>query len=150
VERQYSGEYPNTLDDKGRVSIPAKLREKLPGNLLILTKGIERFVWLLPPEQWEKVSKTLMDTNSLSLQKASMVHHRFIAPAQEVEVDRVGRIAIPQSLRDYAGLSRDCVVIGNGKGLEIWDAEQYRAYEKAIDDNLMDVMEEMGPIDLFS
>jgi MraZ protein len=144
-----TGEFKNTLDDKGRVSIPAKLREGLQKNTLILTKGIEHCVWLLPPEQWEKVSSTLMQSGSLSMKKSNLVHHRFIVPAQELEIDKAGRVAIPQSLRDFAGLSRDCVILGNGKSIEIWDTEQYHSYQDANEEHLMEVLEEMGPVDLF-
>ncbi|MDR1373832.1 MAG: division/cell wall cluster transcriptional repressor MraZ [Treponema sp.] len=144
-----TGEFNNTLDDKGRVSIPSRLREKLQENILILTKGIDDYVWLLPPEKWEKVSSTLIKNTSLSLKKASQVQHHFIVPAQEAELDKSGRVAIPQSLREYAGLTRDCVILGSGESLEIWDTRRYQAYQDSSEDTLMDVLEEMGPVDLF-
>ncbi|GHV17876.1 transcriptional regulator MraZ [Spirochaetia bacterium] len=145
-----TGEFQNVLDDKGRASIPAKFREALPGNTLVLTKGIEHCVWLLPPEQWETVSANLMKTSSLSVKETNKISHRFIVPAQEAEIDKLGRVAIPQSLRLYAGLNRDIVVLGNGKNIEIWDTEQYRAYLDGNEDTLMDVLDKMGPIDLYS
>jgi MraZ protein len=144
-----TGEFNNTLDDKGRVSIPSRLREKLQENVLILTKGIDDCVWLLPPEKWEKVSSTLIKNTSLSLKKASQVQHHFIVPAQEAEIDKSGRVAIPQSLREYAGLTKDCVILGSGESLEIWDTRRYQAYQNSSEDTLMDVLEEMGPADLF-
>jgi MraZ protein len=116
---------------------------------LILTKGIEQCVWLLPPDQWERVSVAFLSTTSLSLKKSNLIHHRFIVPAQEIEIDRVGRVAVPQSLREFAGLSKDCVVLGKGKSIEIWDAERYQSFLELNDDLLKEVLEESVPFTLF-
>src|SRR5512138_2385936 len=93
-----TGEFRNTLDDKGRVSLPARLRTELPGNILVLTQGVDRCLWLFPPEQWKTLSRKLMETTSPFQARARLVQRRIIAPAQEVEIDKAGRIAVPQSL----------------------------------------------------
>ncbi|GHT79580.1 transcriptional regulator MraZ [Spirochaetia bacterium] len=143
-----TGEFKNTLDDKGRVSIPARLREKLSGNILWLTKGYNnKNVWLLSPEHWEKVSDNIMKDTSILTNDRSHIIRRIIGAAQEGEIDNAGRIAIPQSLRDFAGLSRECVILGTGKDIEIWDAERYQMYLEANEEGLMD---KLGSIDLFS
>jgi MraZ protein len=123
-----TGEFRNTLDDKGRLSLPAKLRAGLPGNVLVVTQGVDRCLWLFTPERWHALSEQLFSSTSLFHQQARIIQRRIIAPAQEVEVDKAGRIAIPQSLREYAGLTRECVVLGITKRLEIWDAEAYRSW----------------------
>jgi len=69
-----------------------------------------------------------METTSPFQARSRMVQRRIIAPAQEVEIDKAGRIAIPQSLREFAGLNRECVILGIDKYIEIWDADQYRQY----------------------
>jgi MraZ protein len=144
-----TGEFKNTLDDKGRVSLPSRLRGGLDENVLFLTKGIERCLWLFLPDQWKNVSGKLMDSAALSVAKSSLIQRRIIAPAQEVEIDKAGRIAVPQSLRDFAGLSRDCVILGIEKYIEIWDTDIYNAYWDENEDKFKDALEEMGPISLF-
>ncbi|MDR2182530.1 MAG: division/cell wall cluster transcriptional repressor MraZ [Treponema sp.] len=144
-----SGEYPVTLDDKGRVSIPAKFREGIPENVLVLTKGIERCIWAHTPDQWKRVSAKLRRTASMSIKKTDMVHHRFLFSTYEVEIDKAGRVALPQKLRDFAGLSRDLTVASDGNRIEIWDTARYEAYEKLIEERLVEVLEEMGPADLY-
>ncbi|MDR1389598.1 MAG: division/cell wall cluster transcriptional repressor MraZ [Treponema sp.] len=144
-----SGEYTVILDDKGRVNIPAKFREGIPENALVLTKGIERCVWAHTRSQWEKVSAKLRRSASMSIKKIDMVHHRFLFSTYEVEIDKAGRVALPQKLRDFAGLSRDLTVASDGNRIEIWDSGRYEAYESLIEDQLVDVLEEMGPTSLY-
>ncbi|MDR1899438.1 MAG: division/cell wall cluster transcriptional repressor MraZ [Treponema sp.] len=144
-----TGEYENTLDVKGRLFLPAKLRQKLSENNLVLTKGYNHCVWALPPEQWESLSGKFLDA-SLTFEKADFLHHQFIASMQEIEIENTGRIAIPFSLRKYAGLMRDCVILGTGKKMEIWDAGEYNVYLETNAPRIKDILDELGPISLFT
>ncbi|MCI6827436.1 MAG: division/cell wall cluster transcriptional repressor MraZ, partial [Spirochaetia bacterium] len=118
-----TGEYKNTLDDKGRFLFPAKLRSALSSNVLIVTQAIvDRCLWLFTPEEWEKISSKLMDNASPFSAKNRLIMRSFISPAQEIEFDKAGRLSIPQSLREYASLSKDCIVLGVNKYLELWDS----------------------------
>ena len=83
-------EYLCTLDDKGRISLPARIRGKIIKNTLILTKGINKSIWVFLPEEWEGFSKKLIDSVSLSLSKQLVVQHQFIAPKAEMEIDKAG------------------------------------------------------------
>lgn len=141
-----TGEFKNTLDDKGRVSLPARLRSELSGNILILTQGVDRCLWLFPPEQWKTLSKKLMETTSPFQARSRLVQRRIIAPAQEVEIDKAGRIAVPQSLRSFAELSRDCVILGIDKYIEIWDAAQYKTYWEENEQEFRAAAEELGSV----
>lgn len=123
-----TGEFKNTLDEKGRLSLPVRLRSELPGNILVMTQGVDRCLWLFAPEQWKILSRKLMETTSPFQARSRMVQRRIIAPAQEVEIDKAGRIAIPQSLREFAALNRECVILGIDKYIEIWDSDQYKQY----------------------
>ncbi|MDR2661929.1 MAG: division/cell wall cluster transcriptional repressor MraZ [Treponema sp.] len=139
----FSGDYPATLDDKGRISIPAKFRERIPQNLLVLTRGmIEHCVWAFTPEDWERVSSKIKNEVNLPARKADMLYHRLLFSTYEVEIDKAGRIAVPQKLRDFAGLTKDCSVTSDGSRIEIWDARRYQSYEQEIDEQLGDVLEE--------
>jgi MraZ protein len=143
-----TGEINVTLDDKGRLSLPSRFRSLLTDNVLVLTKGLERCIWVFPPAHWELVSERLMASASLNLEKSSWVQHRFIVPSQQEEIDRAGRIAIPPSLRNYALLNRECVICGVIKYIEIWAADQYEAYKEINEPKSKTIMEELGPLSL--
>jgi MraZ protein len=141
-----TGDYRNSMDEKGRVSFPSKLRSELTENTLILTQGLDRCLWLFPPDEWQVFSAKLMDSASLFQAQKRLVLRRLIAPAQEVEFDKTGRISVPQSLREYAGLSKDCVILGINKYIEIWDSAEYRTYLDETESSFRAATEEMGDI----
>ena len=142
-----TGEYKNTLDDKGRFLFPAKLRSALSSNVLIVTQAIvDRCLWLFTPEEWEKISSKLMDNASPFSAKNRLIMRSFISPAQEIEFDKAGRLSIPQSLREYASLSKDCIVLGVNKYLELWDSSSYNAYLSENEANLLEASEELNSI----
>jgi MraZ protein len=143
-----TGEFRNTLDEKGRLSLPARLRGELPEQNLVLTQGVDNCLWLFPPAQWADLSAKLMAQTSLFQARSRLVQRRILAPAQEVEVDRLGRISIPQSLREWAGLSRDCVILGISRYIEIWDAGAYAEYLAANEDEFLAAAEELGGLTL--
>ncbi|MBQ9630253.1 MAG: division/cell wall cluster transcriptional repressor MraZ [Treponema sp.] len=141
-----TGEYRNTLDEKGRILFPSKLRSALLGNVLIVTQALDHCLWLFTPEEWRSVSSNLMGSASPFSEKNRLVLRRFIAPAQELEFDKSGRLSIPQSLREYASLSKDCILLGVNKYIELWDAESYRSYLEQSDASFRDAAEELGTI----
>ncbi len=141
-----TGEYRNTLDEKGRILFPSRLRSELTDNVLILTQGLDRCLWLFPPAEWKNLSSKLMDSASLFQSQARLVLRRLIAPAQEVEFDKTGRISVPQSLREYAGLSRDCVILGINKYIELWDSAEYRSYLDETETSFREATEGLGDI----
>jgi MraZ protein len=143
-----TGEFKNNLDEKGRLSLPARLRGELPGSLLVLTQGVDNCLWLFPPEQWNALSTKLMESTSLFQARARLVQRRILAPAQEVEIDKLGRISVPQSLREWAGLSKECVILGISKYVEIWDAETYRKYLDENEGEFLAAAEELGGLTL--
>lgn len=141
-----TGEFRNSLDEKGRLSLPARLREELAGTNFVLTQGVDPCLWLFSPDEWESLSQKLMASTSIFQAKSRLVQRRILAPAQEVEVDKMGRISIPQSLREWAGLSKDCVILGITKYIEIWDAEAYRKYTAESESEFQAAAEELGGV----
>ncbi len=139
-----TGEFRNALDDKGRLSIPARVRAELTGDTLVLTRGVDQCLWLFPPEEWKALSESLMRAASPFTKKARLLQRRIIAPAQEVELDRAGRINIPASLLQSAGLSRECIILGINRYLEIWDVEAYDAYLEENESEFQEAAEELG------
>ena len=123
-----TGEYNNTIDEKGRVSFPVKLRTAVNQNVVMVTKGLDTCLWLFTTEEWEVFQSKLMSNASMMKRSSLNVVRHFIAPAQPVEFDKNGRLSIPQSLREYAKLSKDCVVLGIAKYMELWDSDTYKVY----------------------
>jgi len=142
-----TGEFKNMLDEKGRLSLPARLRADLPSSL-VLTQGIDACLWLFAPEEWEELSRKIMASTSLFQSRSRLIQRRIIAPAQEVEVDKLGRISIPQSLREWAGLSKECVILGISRYVEIWDAGRYQQYLAENQDEFLSAAEDLGGLTL--
>ena len=150
------GEYQATLDDKGRVSIPARLREGIPQNVLVLTKSMfENCIWAFTPENQEKVTESLRDfwsANSnvpMNPRQKDMFDHRVSFFTSVVEIDKTGRIMVPQKFRDHAGLVKDCIVASDGVRIEIWDTQRYAEYEQRVEEEFESVLEKMGPLNLY-
>jgi MraZ protein len=141
-----TGEFKNSVDEKGRLMIPAKLRGEITGNVLILTRGTEKCLWLFPPEEWRQLSDKIMNAASPFNAKFSLIQRRIVAPAQEVEIDKAGRINIPPSLREYAELKKEAVILGIKKYLEIWDEELYDAYLEENEKKFQEAAEELGKL----
>ncbi|MBQ3671796.1 MAG: division/cell wall cluster transcriptional repressor MraZ [Treponema sp.] len=141
-----TGEYKNTLDEKGRIQLPSKLRGNLSGNVLIVTQSLDRCLWLYTPEEWKNLSSKIMESASPFNTQNRLVLRRLIAPAQEVEFDKSGRLSIPQSLREYAGLAKECVILGINKYMELWDAETYEKYLLENEENFLQAAETLNEI----
>lgn len=138
------GQFNITIDDKGRMSLPAKLRSSVPGDTLILTKGAEKCLWLYLPEEWKKVSARLVAGSSVFALNTQDVLRRFIAPAEEVAVDKAGRVKLSASLMKSMDISRDCYLLGMGERLEIWDEAVYERFEEERAAGVKDTWEGLG------
>ena len=135
------GEYHHTLDAKGRLFIPAKLREQL-GDSFVVTKGLDDCLFVYPQEAWEELEQKI---RQLPMSKSRSLQRFFLSSAADVTVDRQGRIVIPSVLRSYAKLERDVVVIGVGERAELWDARRWNAYTDDLDsESIAQAMEELG------
>lgn len=124
------GQFNVTIDEKGRLSLPARIRGKIGGDRLILTKGTEKCLWLYLPDRWKFISGQLVDSTSVFSLSTQDVLRRFVAPAEEVVVDKAGRIKISPSLMKSMGINRDCYLLGMGERLEIWDKAIYDRFEE--------------------
>ena len=115
------GEYSHTLDAKGRINFPARLRDDL-GEQFIITKGLDTCLSAYPMAEWRRLEEKLRE---LPRAKSRVVQRFIFAGAVEVTPDKQGRIVIPSNLRDYAGIERDVVIIGASDRVEIWDAGRW-------------------------
>ncbi len=141
-----TGESRNTLDEKGRILIPSRLRSGISGNILVVTKGIDRCLWLFSPEEWKRISDNLMQSTSLFDPRARLIRRQIIAPAQEVEIDKAGRINISPSLRDAASLTKECVVLGIENYIEIWDEAEYRSYQESMQAEFQEAAKDLSKL----
>lgn len=119
------GKHTNTLDPKGRVIIPAAFRNDL-NEKFILTKGIEECLYIYPEEEWQSLVERLR-TNLPSSKKGNRDAKRFFSSnAVECEVDKQGRILIPQALREHASLDKDILFVGDLIKVEVWNPDMYQ------------------------
>lgn len=137
----FIGEYHHTIDEKGRIIIPAKFREEL-GNTFIITRGIENCLFVYSEENWAKITNKL---NSLPFTKkdARTFNRFFMSGATNVELDKQGRVNISKPLIDYATLLKDCVIIGTGDRLEVWSQESWESFFDSTKDSMSDIAENL-------
>jgi MraZ protein len=139
----FLGTHSPRLDDKGRLFLPAKYREELSGGLVI-TKGQERCLYVFPLAEFQRITEALRAAPVTA--KAVRDYSRvFFASASDELPDKQGRITIPPALRTYAGLDRDCAVIGANTRLEIWDAQAWETYLEQSEQQFSDLSEEVLP-----
>jgi MraZ protein len=139
----FLGTHSPRMDDKGRLFLPAKYREELSGGLVI-TKGQERCLYVFPVEEFQRITAALREAPVTA--KAVRDYSRvFFASASDEVPDKQGRLTVPPALRTYAGLNRDCVVIGANTRLEIWDAGAWETYLSGQEQQFADLSEEVLP-----
>ena len=135
------GKYKHTLDPKGRLFVPAKLREEL-GSAFYVARSLDPCLTVYTEEEWQRIverSKAAPSSKARGLRT-------FFANVVRCEPDKQGRFLIPAELRQYAGLNQEVTFIGQGGHAEIWDSEAYRRLEEETltPENLAQVMEELG------
>ncbi len=133
------GEYSHVIDAKGRLFIPAKFREEL-GFSFVLTKGLENTLTIYPNSEWDKFAEKI---SSLPSKQARTLQRFFVASAQDSSPDAQGRILIPQVLREYAGITKNVVIIGMTDHIEIWDEARWLALDLT-SESIENIMDEAG------
>lgn len=124
------GKYQNSIDAKGRMIVPSKYRLEL-GHQCVLTRGIDKCLYIYPMSQWEKFMEKLSALPTADPNARAFVRH-FYANAVECDIDKQGRMGIPQELRDYANIEKELVTVGLLDKIEIWSkAEWIEAEEMA-------------------
>ncbi len=139
-----TGEYEHRLDNKGRLIVPSKLREEL-GCTFMITKGLDSCLYIYPNEEWQLFAEKLREL-PMTNKNARQFKRFFNSGATKCEVDGQGRILLPQTLRDFAKIEKDVVIIGNGEKAEIWNKEQWDAInnEEALNmDEIADKLDEL-------
>lgn len=134
-DAMFLGEYRHSIDAKGRIIIPSKLRELL-GSDFIITRGLDGCLFIYPNDEWDNIIKKYKDIPDTKNKRQFM--RIFLSGATICEYDKQGRINIPTPLIEFAGLVKDCIIIGVDERLEIWSKERW---EDFINTNESDISE---------
>ncbi len=121
----FLGEYTHSIDDKGRLTIPARFRGELAAGLVV-TCGFDTSLVVYPIEEWVKVAEKVA-AQPLSSESARSLRRRVFSLAADLEPDRQGRILLPQKLREFADIDGDAIIVGMFNHVEIWDKDRWQA-----------------------
>lgn len=137
------GEYEHSVDVKGRLIMPSKLRDEI-GYKFIITKGLDGCLFVFPQSEWELFQEKLRAL-PVSDKNARNFTRFFFAGAQECEIDKQGRFLVSSNLREFAGLDKDVIIIGMNSRLEIWSKDKWQQCDENISaDEIAEHMTELG------
>jgi MraZ protein len=136
----FMGEYHHTIDDKGRLTIPSKLREEL-GDKIVITKGLDGCLFLYPTSEFKSITEKYKELPNTK--DARNYLRFFLSGAMEIEFDKQGRINISQPLIKFASLVKDCVIIGVNERLEIWSSDKFDKFLEDNEDSISDIAENL-------
>ena len=138
------GEYTHTVDDKNRLSLPAKFRAEM-GKKIVLTRGLDRCVAIFTKKEWEKIAAKLSESSMLQADSRSFNRFMF-GGAVETEVDSIGRVLIPDFLKEWGSLGTKVVVIGVQNRVEIWNERAWEANKETIEKQADTLAEKLGQV----
>jgi MraZ protein len=140
----FLGEYEHNMDDKGRLAVPARFREGL-GEGVVVTRGFDRCLMGFPRPMWEQLAQQV-SALSLGQSDARNIRRLLFSGAADVQLDRQGRILIPQNLREYAGLGEQVIVAGLNTHFEIWSDARWHEVLDTIDVNGGAIAEQLAAL----
>lgn len=142
----FIGQYSHKIDEKGRIILPSKFRDDL-GTEFIIARGLDGCLSVYPMTKWQEIAEKL--SSLPNTKKMARDYSRLIlSSAANVEFDKTGRINIPAHLLKIAQIEKECIVIGIGDSLEIWDYERWTHYNSTIDSSFEDIAEELVDFEL--
>jgi len=142
VESYFAGEFAHTLDEKGRLAIPAKFRSRFKEGAVV-TRWDPQCLALFPAAEWRSLNKAIAARPRTD--RAVVRFQRFlVASAHEAKGDAQGRIVIPQHLREWAGLEGDAIVVGVSRNLEVWQPARWRAHLSEVQGAIGDTLTDLG------
>ena len=141
-----TGEFNHSIDAKGRLIIPSKLRESL-GEHFMITKGMDGCLFLYPDNEWKAYEEKL-NTLPLTNKKARDFKRFFVGSSVDGELDKQGRVLLPSSLRTYAGLEKEVVLAGVLDKVEIWNRDAWEAHTAEVEENIEDIASDMEDLGL--
>ncbi len=140
----FIGEYKHAIDDKGRLTLPVKFRLDLAKGAVV-TRGLDTSLFLFPKEEWDKLAEKLASL-PLGQSNSRAFARLMLAGAMECEIDKQGRVMLPEYLRTYAELKKTVVVAGLYTRLEIWDEQSWESYKHKMEEDAESVAEQLGEL----
>lgn len=140
----FIGEFSHTLDDKGRVALPAKFRADLKKGAVV-TRGLDTCLFIFTKAEWGKLAEKLAAL-PLSQANSRAFARLMLAGAMDVEVDKQGRVMLPEYLRGFAGLKKEAVIAGLYSRLEIWDKSNWEKYKSQTENKSGEIAERMAEL----
>lgn len=144
INNMLIGQYEHTIDNKKRLALPAKFRGEL-GDKVIITRGIENCLVVYTEKEWQIMSEKLSNL-PISQVEARSFSRIILAGAMEVSLDKLGRILIPDYLKDYAGLKKNVVICGLSTRLEVWDETKWNTYKEKAEKDVDELVSKLGPL----
>lgn len=141
----FIGEYRHCVDTKGRLTLPSKFRESL-GTTVVVNRGFEGCLNVYTMDEWKNVFERLMSMPTNKKEARTFVR-LFTSKAQEIDLDKLGRINLPKSLMEIGSIQKDCVVVGVGNHIEIWDQQLWDNYynnEQQQFENISELLDDFG------
>ncbi|EKE21032.1 MAG: hypothetical protein ACD_7C00379G0008 [uncultured bacterium] len=143
----FIGEYQHTIDPKKRVAMPSKCRVEL-GKKVVITRGMDKCLFIYPMKTWEKLAEKLGSLPVGESGTRSFIR-LMLAGAVDVDLDKQGRVLIPDYLKEYAGLKKDVTVAGLFDRLEIWDKSKWSVYKNKAEKNSDEIAEQLGKLGVY-
>lgn len=140
----FIGEFTHNLDDKGRLAIPVKFRRELNKGAIV-TRGLDNCLFLYTKTEWEKLAEKLAAL-PFSQANSRAFARLMLAGAMDVEIDKQGRVVLPEYLRQFANLKKNIIVAGLYSRIEIWDQEKWEAYKGQTEVNSNEIAEKMAAL----
>lgn len=142
----FMGEYQHNMDTKGRMIIPAKFRDAL-GDIFVVTRGLDQCLFVYPMEEW-KILEAKLKKLPLTKKNARQFTRFFFSGAIECEVDKQGRVNIPQTLRTYSEIEKECIIIGVSERIEIWSKDIWDTYFAESEASFAEIAEDLLDFDI--
>lgn len=140
----FIGEFRHNLDLKGRIAVPAKFRPKLSGGAII-TRGLDHCLFVFANKEWEVLAQKLIALPLAQANSRAFVR-LMLAGAMNVEIDKQGRILIPDYLREYAGLQKETIIAGLYNRIEIWNSGAWKEYKQKTESQSDEIAEKLGEL----
>ncbi len=143
----FIGEYQHSIDPKKRLAVPSKFRSELK-NKVVVTRGLDKCLFVYPMKAWEEIAGKLGSMPVGEAATRSFVR-LMLAGATDCEIDKQGRVLVPDYLKEYAGLDKNVIIAGLFNRLEIWDEKKWTEYKKHAEKNTDEIAEQLGKLGVY-
>lgn len=138
----FIGEYQHSIDEKGRVSLPVKFRARLASGCVV-TRGIDKCLWVYPADEWEKLAEKISQL-PITQRDSRNFSRLILSGAVDLNIDKLGRVNLPNYLKEYAGIKKKVAVTGMYNRIEIWPEENWNKFKKEMEDSSEEIAENLA------